>query len=322
MLFRSMPAAGVPVADAAPRFGLRGPSTTTNPYLVPNPALGDMVGFTSVLTTGDTVGGYKMAGIPDGLGAWATSGSQMRLVMNHELRRNEGAARGHGSKGSFVSNWTINRDTLRVEAGADLVQSPNAMYTWDRANRAYSAGTVALERLCSADLAAPSAYWWNGLGTTDRIFLNGEETTGGRALAWIASGPNAGQVWELPRMGAAAWENLLANPLGQTKTIVIGDDDGSLETAPVAANNPSQLSVYVGDKQATGTPIERAGLTNGKLYGIKVPSVLVETNATSLATAGAAFSLQEMGPNGDVSKMTGAQLQAESDAEEIGRAHV
>jgi len=42
-----------------------GPSTTTEPYLVPSlPG----VDITSILTTGDAVGGYRMVGIPDGLG--------------------------------------------------------------------------------------------------------------------------------------------------------------------------------------------------------------------------------------------------------------
>ena len=31
------------------------------------------------------------------------------------------------------------------------------------------------------------------------------------------------------------------------------------------------MYVYVGEKKATGNPAERAGLTGGTLYGIKVP---------------------------------------------------
>jgi hypothetical protein len=51
--------------QAAPKSTL-GPSTTTEPYLVPNvPG----VKFTSILTVGDNIDGYRMVGIPDGLGA-------------------------------------------------------------------------------------------------------------------------------------------------------------------------------------------------------------------------------------------------------------
>src|SRR5215471_14494700 len=42
-----------------------GPSTTTETYLVPSlPG----VDITSILTTGDAIGTYRMVGIPDGLG--------------------------------------------------------------------------------------------------------------------------------------------------------------------------------------------------------------------------------------------------------------
>ena len=46
-----------------------GPSSSAASYLL---STAPDVGFTSVLTTGDTVGGYQMAGIPDGLAAGRT----------------------------------------------------------------------------------------------------------------------------------------------------------------------------------------------------------------------------------------------------------
>lgn len=46
-----------------------GPGTTTEPYLVPSvPG----VRFVSILTVGDSIDGYRMVGIPDGLGAFAS----------------------------------------------------------------------------------------------------------------------------------------------------------------------------------------------------------------------------------------------------------
>jgi len=47
-----------------------GPSTTTEPYLVPSIA---GVRTVSILTVGDSIGGYRMVGIPDGLGAFRTA---------------------------------------------------------------------------------------------------------------------------------------------------------------------------------------------------------------------------------------------------------
>ena len=64
---------------------------------------------------------------------------------------------------------------------------------------------------------------------------------------------------------------------------------------------------YVGSRKDTGTDVERAGLTGGELYGIKISGVSVETDATTLPGESASFSVV---PLGDVSQLTGAQLDA------------
>ena len=159
--------------QAAPRSTL-GPSTTTEPYLVPSvPG----VKFTSVLTVGDNIDGYRMVGIPDGLGAYASSSGNFTLLMNHELGGTSGIARGHGSPGSFVSRWVIDRQTLKVRKGQDFTQNPNNIYTFDPATDHYLQGTIAWQRFCSGDLAKEGAFYFNGLGTTERIYLAGEETS-------------------------------------------------------------------------------------------------------------------------------------------------
>jgi hypothetical protein len=99
--------------QAAP-IGNNGPSTTTEPYLVPSvPG----VKCISILTVGDAIGNYRMVGIPDGLGAYASSNGNFTLLMNHELGGTSGIARGHGSPGAFVSRWIIDRGTLKVRRG-------------------------------------------------------------------------------------------------------------------------------------------------------------------------------------------------------------
>ena len=70
----------------------------------------------------------------------------------------------------------------------------------------------------------------------------------------------------------------------------------------------------IGQKQSTGTEIDKAGLTNGDLYGIKVTGIVDEINGSP---ANGTFTLQEMGAGGDVSDLTGAQLETESDAEGV-----
>jgi hypothetical protein len=228
-----------------------------------------------VLTAGDSVGadGYRMAGLPDGLGAlggrWSAelrryvqADRYMTVFMNHEMRSYKGIARAHGQKGAFVSQWTIDLATLQVVKGEDLVRR---VMTWDTAGRSYAdtTGTTAFDRFCSADLPARTALYDRGTGRgfPGRILLNGEEAgTSGRAFAHIVSGGAKGTTYELPYLGNAAWENIVANPAAGQQTVVVALDDAS----------PGQVYVYVGTKQASGNPVQRAGLHGGRLYGIKV----------------------------------------------------
>ena len=69
---------------------------------------------------------------------------------------------------------------------------------------------------------------------------------------------------------------------------------------------PGEVYVYIGDKQATGSTIEKAGLTNGKLYGIQAN--FGDDTATTPTTG--TFALVVQGADGNVSGLTGAQLNA------------
>jgi hypothetical protein len=260
-----------------------------------------------------------MVGIPDGLAAWAENDSTFNIVMNHELAGTVGQVRAHGSRGSFNSVWTIDRNTLAVLEGHDLTPSPGHVYQWDAAAGRYFQGTTVWQRLCSADLAPIDAYSFEDLGTTDRILLNGEEVTDGRAWARVLTGSYTGAAFQLPRMGRSAFENLLAHPGRREKTIVIGLDDGSINTAPIPSNYPSEVFVYVGTKQSSGNPAERAGLNNGKLYSLQASrsdEIVTEEsnefgfgNATTRYVGSASFRLVELGSDGDVSKLSGLQLE-------------
>ena len=299
-----------------------GPSTTTAPYVLPSmPG----VGTVSMLTVGDTIGGYPLVGIPDGLGAFKNAHQTFTLLMNHELRSTQGAVRAHGSKGAFVSRWEIKRNTLEVLKGEDQTPSPNDVYAWDPVSGQYVQGTVAWSRFCSADLASKKAFFSHGKGTQDRLYLNGEETNDGRAWAHIATGPDKGQSWQLPRLGRMNFENVVASPHPQLKTIVMGLDDGSANTNPISSNFPSELYVYVGTKTNSGNPVERAGLTNGSLFGMKVAvngtAVTEESNADGLGSGGSyvgsgAFSLHNFG---DVSGLTPTELQDAAIAADVFR---
>jgi hypothetical protein len=126
------------------------------------------------------------------------------------------------------------------------------------------------------------------------------------------SGPGAGISYQLPSLGKLSWENALASPYEQDKTVVIGTDDHS-------ASSLGQVYVYIGQKQDTGNEIEKAGLHGGSLYGIKVSGVRLEYLASQpergLPIAnGTRFSLHNFG---DVRSMSGLDIQAASVAADV-----
>ncbi len=269
-----------------------GPSTAAEPYILPVAA---GVKTTSILTVSDAIGGYKLVGLVDGMGALDNNNGTFDLFVNHEINNTSGIVRAHGSIGAFVSRWNI-QGNLAFVAGRDHNTSGNDVFTGG-AGGAWVMGTTIYNRFCSADLPEPSAFQHNGLGTNARIFMNGEEAGNeGRAFAHVMNGPGINTSYELPYLGKFSWENSVACPKAQDKTIVVGLDDSS----------PGQVYVYVGTKQAAGNDVERAGLNNGKLFGVKVPGLPLEVRATP---ASGAFTMFDFG---NVAGKTGAQLQADS----------
>ena len=279
-----------------------GPSTPETPYLVPT-APG--VGFTSIISAGDEVAGatnpdgtaWRFVGIPDGIGAFDNGDGTATVLVNHEIGATAGVVREHGSVGAFVGRLVVDVDTLEVLAADDLGET---VHRYDAATDTFYAGTTAIGRLCSADLALPSAFFdaASGKGTQDRIYLNGEEVGAeGRAFAWVATGAEEGNVYELPWLGKFSWENAVASPDAGEKTVVVGLDDAS----------PGQVYVYVGEKRSEGNAVERAGLTDGDLWGVRA-GFRLDSGASPERSA---FVLENLG---DASGRTGAELEAESDA--------
>ena len=248
-------------------------STTTASYLVP---VDPTVKFASLLTAGDSINGYRMAGIPDGLGAYDNGdGLTFTVLMAHEHGATSGVARAHGGTGAFVSEWVIDRTTLKVTKGGDLIKSVQEL-----TNGAWNTKTnFAFTRFCSADLGAPSAFYNSATqtGSTARIFLTGEESasaTVGRGVAIVATGADKGKAYILPAFGPfttemVGWENLVVHPNTGDKTVVVAMSDGG----------KNGVYVYVGTKQKTGNEVEKAGLTNGKLYRVVVNNGAAETTA-------------------------------------------
>ena len=279
-----------------------GPNTTTKPYVLP---VASGVKITSLLTVddaGSASNGYEMVGIPDGLGARAGQGGTIDVTMNHELTATSGIVRRHGQKGAFISELTIGRND-KVSAGSDLI-GPGVQY-WNYLTSSYSttpnaagvqadgdvfpAYSAAFGRLCSASLTDPSQLYnaatSNGYAGQLR-FANEEIGNEGRTFAVDESG----QAWQLPRLGLFSWENTLVAHNSSDTTLVMGQEDG-----PATA---SELWVYVGTKQSTGTAVDKAGLTNGDDHVVDLVDESVSTDAQFRTTYGkntpATFDLAEV----------------------------
>jgi len=276
------------------------PSTLQSPYMLPSLPV---VTTGAVLSVGDSVGNYRMVGLPDGLGAFDNGNGTFTVLMNHEIVNPGGAIRAHGSKGAFVSKWIVNKEDLTIVSGSDLMQQ---VFLWDSGAQKSFAGptTFAFTRFCSGDLPQVSAFYnaATGLGTRERIYMHGEEGGAtGYQVGTVATGPDAGKAYVLGKFnltsngsgltGVGAWENALASPYAQNKTVVIANSDGGTGIMTNA------VAVYVGTKQATGSEVDKAGLTNGTLKFVNVagntaeiPAANVTTRATNIVS-GARFSL-------------------------------
>jgi hypothetical protein len=250
-----------------------GPSSSRPPY---QEAVDSGYALISLMTVGDFVNNkadgvtpHRLVGLMDGLGALDNGDGTFSVLVNHEIRATDGIVRAHGAIGAFVSKLVIAKSNLAVLHVSDLATN---VQIWNGSSFVQS--NAAIARLCSADLPAVSAFHFpaGGVGTPNRIFMNGEENTDGRAFAFLATGPDTGKAWQLPYLGKFAWENSVASPHAQAKTIVMGlDDDGTTD---------SQVYVWIGNKQATGLDIEKAGLQHGSLYGVQVSGLAQEVNAT------------------------------------------
>jgi hypothetical protein len=207
----------------------------------------------------------------------------------------------------------FDKTTLQVLSGKDLMHD---VWLYDTATHTYvdhNAGNspVSFSRFCSADLADQSAFYnaSTGLGFNGgRLFLDGEESgVEGKAIAHIVGGAQDGNSYELAWLGNMAYENVVANAHTGDKTVVAMMDDGQ----------NGQVYFYAGDKKATGSAIDQAGLTGGHLFGIHVTEFegAANNNAPSTSTPLGAdekstFTMVDLG---DVSGLTGVQIDAASE---------
>jgi hypothetical protein len=276
-----VPALAATVVASAQVPSIRtGPSSSATPYVVPV-AGSPVTDLVSILTVGDTIGGYQFLGIPDGMGAFMAGGN-MRVFIDHEFTASAATGqRAHQpagvSGGGFISAWDINPSTLSVVSGFD------AMTSCATVTNGTGGSLYKFARFCSGDVPEVRALYNadSGNGTQNRFFICGEESgTPGRM---IATDLDTGVAYQMTAFDASvgSWENGLARPMASDTTVVIGTSDGGA----------NRVFVYVGTKQSTGTPAERAGLMNGTAYGIQV-----QVNGANIATESRDFGLSAASP--------------------------
>src|SRR5262245_65161967 len=95
--------------------------TGSTPYVLPVDTQTETLSVLTVDNTGaaadDVVpkiggGSYRMAGIPDGMGAVDNGDGTFTLLVNHELASTVGVVRDHGGTGAFGWKWIISIDAL------------------------------------------------------------------------------------------------------------------------------------------------------------------------------------------------------------------
>ena len=257
------------VAFAATAFGLGAKPV----YVLSKNAAVDIK---AIATVGDQVTGTMVRGIPDGMGAYDNGRGGISLLSVHEVSTtNAFALKGKSSTapwGTSITKFTVSKNTKAVTSVQNFMQKVNfynyttGKYQETPAGAAPVGATAGffdwgISRFCSATYAAAGTFIHNGVGYEGGLFLSGEETGDeSRGFAFDEDGTG----YQLPRMGMMSFENIMPSLKPGANTVAIASEDGSA--------TDSQLYVYAGKKQSTGTAIDKAGLTNGDLHVLNIPS--------------------------------------------------
>lgn len=227
-------------------------------------------------TSGDSIGGYLIGGVPDGMGVIPVNG-KLRILTNHEWSSSIPVAAARASTygmttASYVSEMHYDLKKKAIVAGKDFMEwiewydyqteqfgvvptAPAGAALVD----AYGAQSHSylMNRFCSSTLADAGEFYnkKTGAGYKGAVYLTGEE--GGDESRGFA-GNQDGEFVQVPGFGLAGWETFVNAPTTSDATVIMGNEDNSA--------TDSQLWMYIGTKTKTGEWYEKAGLTNGKHY--------------------------------------------------------
>ncbi len=242
-------------------------------YLVP---MAPGAAVDPILSAGDTIGGYQMTGIPDGLGAYKEGGS-LQVLMNHELGRSFPAV--PPGVDARISKLTINRKTHGVLG---------AQYLFE--------GQEFFERFCSATLERIK-------GTP--YYLTGEEAIPtGHDGSSIVMNAKAGTWTATPQFGHFEHENVVP-VTGFKKFVLISTEDNFRVGMPsylfayiakswqsAVSGNPAQGSLYVWralNPAQTGFTMTKGSTVKGEFVPITQAENANDVTLKAAATAKGAF---------------------------------
>lgn len=263
-----------------------------------------------LFTVGETIKGYTPPGILDGIAAYKTSDSRVKLLVNHELSKDEGyaysLANGTQLTGARVSFFNVSRAHRKVfDAGLAYRKA------YDRAGKLVTsaeqinetgdpASTAGFDRFCSS-----AGYAAGDFGFVDDIYFTHEETSeqGGHphgGSVW-AIDVNDRSIWALPALGRGAWENVtsLKPPVPGSVALAMGDDYGNTSMRPgdptVYVGVPLYFYIGTKDRSPDASFPARNGLAEGQVYYYKAAA---RCDAAPTETSPQTF-------NGTSSTMTG-----------------
>jgi hypothetical protein len=230
-----------------------------------------------ILSAGDTIGGYQMSGIPDGLGAYKDGQHSLQLLMNHELGRSFPAV--PPGVDARISKLTIDRKTHGVRA---------AQYLFT--------GQEFYERFCSATLQKIK-------GTP--YYLTGEEAIpAGHDGSSIVMNAETGTWTATPHFGHFEHENVVP-VTGFKKFMLVSTEDNFRVGVPsylfayianswksAVSGNPAHGSLYVWralNPAQTGFTMTKGSTVRGEFVPISQAENANDTTLKAAATAKGAF---------------------------------
>jgi len=241
----------------------------------------EAVAVNPIGTTGDILTGTVIRGIPDGMGAYPSeNGRGVTVLSVHEIATNDKtaalSAKTNAPWGTSVTKFNYSKSLKKFDTAEPLINSWNF---WNYKTSAYTTTPVGgeptgaaagyfgwgVQRFCSATYSPAGTFIYNGVGYEGGLLTTGEEVTDqSRGFAVDMTGA----AYQLPRTGFAAMENIMPAQKPGPNTVALISEDGSA--------TDSQLYMYLGKKQNTGTSVDKAGLTNGDLYVLNVPTAATD----------------------------------------------